>query len=283
MEIKDLTRKSKKVNFKLFQHYKSLYQALKAVPDQKHILFIVGCQRSGTTLMTRIFERDIRTRVFGEFSPISDQDPNQIRLNPLDQVEERLDREKAEFIVAKPLVESQHISSILDHFEHAKAIWMFRHYKDVALSNLKNFGNDNGIRDLRPIVEDKPDNWRNENVSAEIREQVQRVFHENMPALDAAAWFWWVRNKIFLEQNLDQDPRIGLVKYEDLVLEPQKVMEKVYRFAGNSYPGDKILSEVFSGSVGKAWSEQLSEEVTRHCDMVWHELNQKYEKQVLSI
>lgn len=278
--VKDLKRKSKRANLRLFGGYKRIYQYFRGNHnDQKKILFIVGCQRSGTTLMTRIFKRDIHTRVFGEFSRISNQDPDNIRLNPLHRVKEQLKDENADFIIGKPLVESQRIREILDYFEESRAIWMFRHYKDVAFSNLNRFGEGNGLDDLEPIAWKMPFNWRTELISEATQEQIIKIFDKNMSPLDAAAWFWWVRNRIFFEHNLYDDQRIKLVKYEDLAIQPQKIMKEIYRFSGAPYPGDQILSEISPGSVGKASDQQLSLEVADKCEEMWLELNKKYELQ----
>jgi hypothetical protein len=41
---------------------------------------------------------------------------------------------------------------------------MFRNYESVASSNLKVFGINNGINDLKPIINDDKNNWRSEKV-----------------------------------------------------------------------------------------------------------------------
>src|SRR5262245_46083021 len=67
---------------------KGLYQALhKRAADRPKVLFIVGCQRSGTTLMTRLFDADFDCRVFEEHSELaSDAADAGIRLKPLPEV-----------------------------------------------------------------------------------------------------------------------------------------------------------------------------------------------------
>src|SRR5215208_3275365 len=69
------------------------------------VLFIVGCQRSGTTLMTALFDADRDCRVFQEFSALSSMDKRGIRLNPLPDVAAVIRRVSAPLVVAKPLVE----------------------------------------------------------------------------------------------------------------------------------------------------------------------------------
>jgi hypothetical protein len=103
--------------------YKRIYQLLRSYTDRKSILFIVGCQRSSTTLVSRIFEKDLDTKPCGEFSKLSSQDVAKgIRLNPLDVVQEEIRKDRAPFIVLKPLVESQNILQLLGYLEESKAL-----------------------------------------------------------------------------------------------------------------------------------------------------------------
>ena len=51
---------------------KHVYQSIRwRALDRPKVLMIVGCQRSGTTLMSRLFDADRDCRVFGEFSALS--------------------------------------------------------------------------------------------------------------------------------------------------------------------------------------------------------------------
>src|SRR5215208_4031686 len=106
---------------------KRLYQTLLADGLPRSILFIVGCQRSGTSIMQIVFRHDMNTRIFGEFSELSSNDRKSgIRLNSLELVEKEFTKVKAPFIVTKPLVESQNIRQLLDYFHNSKAVWLFR-------------------------------------------------------------------------------------------------------------------------------------------------------------
>ena len=84
----------------------------------QQLLFIIGCQRSGTTLMTRIFNRDFNTLVYPEHSSLSKQDKvDGLRLNPLPQVEKRIKATRFPLVVLKPLVETQNSCQLLDFFD----------------------------------------------------------------------------------------------------------------------------------------------------------------------
>ncbi len=142
--------------------YKSAYQGL-LMPSAsaQTLLFIFGSQRSGTTLMTRLFARDLYTKVYAEYSGLSVavNGARGLRLRPLEEIAQELHKVKAPLVVLKPLAETQNAANILDFFPGSKALWMYRHYQDVAVSKLKKSGMHNGIRDMQFILEQR-DSWR---------------------------------------------------------------------------------------------------------------------------
>lgn len=210
---------------------------------------------------------------------MSSLDPNRLRLDPLDMVEAKIEQISAPLVVLKPIVESQNAVKLLAHFESAKAIWMFRHHKDVVSSNLRKFGERNGIKDIRPIVEDQQDNWRAQGVSASTREIICRYFSEDMNPADAAALFWFSRNRLFFEQGLDKERRVKLCKYDDLVSRPDTVVEQLYQFLGIDYPGRGIVTEVSPQSIGKGKDVGISKDIDELCTGLLNDLEKVYLQQ----
>ncbi len=268
-----------RISLSLFRVGKGIYQMFKVRDGRrKTILFITGCQRSGTTLALRIFERDLDAKIYGEFSELSSDDlQNKIRLNPLNSVKEVIDRDKVSLVALKPLVETQNLLKLLDYFQGSKALWMYRHYKDAAFSNLACFGIRTGINNLRPIVENESQNWRAENISENTRRIVLNHFSEDMNPYDAAALFWFVRNNLFFELNLDDNPNVIMCRYVDLVTSPLRIMKGIYEFIGNDFPGERITSEVHFSSVGKGKSITLSAPIDLLCMNLLKKLDGVYQ------
>lgn len=263
---------------------KALYQQLWLKrPENQIVMPIFGCQRSGTSLLTRVFFRDLNVKVYRETSGLSSADQEsqrrKLRLNSLDEIANVIAGDRAGLVVLKPLVESQRANEFLDCFPNARSLWLFRHYKDVAASNLQAFGLQNGINDLRPIAEGEPNNWRSENVSAEIRAVIQRLFDEAMDPYDAAALFWYARNQLYFDLGLENDPRVMLCQYDQLVQQPAQMVQSIYRFAGRPYPGDYIVNEVHDSSVNKGQEIVLSPEVHMLCEEMWQKLVGLYTQQ----
>ncbi len=222
-----------------------------------------------------IFERDLDTKIYRESSPLSSNDiPLQLRLNPLPMVKDAIAMHRVPLVVLKPLVESQNALTLLEHLPKSRILWMYRHYKDVAASNLRAFGIRNGINDLRPIVQNQANNWRSENTSEETRATLKRYFREDMQPLDAAALFWYARNRLFFEMNLDKHPKAMLCQYESLGKDPSSMMRQIYRFLDSPYPGDHVTKDVHAQSIGKGHTVTLSADIEALCDTLLEDLNQ---------
>lgn len=272
-----LVRKAQRVFHK---NRKRIYQSIKSRKTPQSILLIVGCQRSGTSMILDVLNRDLNTKCFGEFTSLTSDDPiGKIRLNSLESVKKEFSRVRAPFIVVKPLVESQNTPELLDYFDHSTALWMFRGYKDVASSNLKHFGVDNGIKDLRPIVNREPNNWRSENISEHVRETVSKYFSEDMNRHDAAVLFWFARNSIYFDRELDKNPRVMLCYYEDLVLDPETYVKKIYQKVGQPYPQINITTEVHSNSRKKGKDIEVSPEIEQLAQDLQGKLEAAYRRQ----
>lgn len=211
----------------------------------KPALFVVGCQRSGTSLMHHLLRLDWHTVTYDEESPLSAGDPVEgLRWAPLDQVARRFAADRAALVVAKPLVESQNLDRLLEALPGSRALWMYRDVGAVARSNVKYFAPGTSHRDLQPILAGDQTNWRAERLGPGARELVRRLYRPDLAAEDAAALFWYARNSLLFDRGLDNDPRVRACRYEDLLADPSGVMRAVYAHIGRPWPGDRIVADV---------------------------------------
>lgn len=254
--------------FRLFRLRKRIRQFFKyRAGMDKTVLYIVGCQRSGTSMISHLFRLDWDTVTYDEMSPLSSDDPHEgLRLNPLPEVQARVLEDRAPLVVCKPLVESQNLDVLLDLFPETRAIWMYRDFRAVVLSNLKFFGADTGHRDLVSIVAGDESNWRAEKLGAADRDHILDIYSPEMDPHDAAALFWYARNSLFFSRGFARDSRIRLCRYSDLVTCPGEVMARAYDFIGRPYPGDRIVKDVFSGSRSRGSDLELSPPVRELCE-----------------
>ena len=271
------TRIGEKASRRLFGAFKRIRRQFARRPEwtEKTVLLILGCQRSGTTLMQNILQRDMRSKVYGEFSKLSSEDREfRIRLNPLDSVRRAIEADRAGLIVLKPLVESQNALKLLDAFENAKVLWMYRDYRDTAISSINTFGRDAGLNNLKGIIDNREGNWRTEGLSDELRAAVSANFSPDMDPHDAAALFWFVRNSWLFELNLETNARVTICRYEDLVAEPAAAVKRIYDFLGHKFPGERILPPIHQKSTGQGGHLGISEDIERLCSDLLGRLDQ---------
>ncbi len=266
------------LNSRIRKTLKPLWLSVHPKPKTQRIVFILGCQRSGTTMLVRIFERDWNAQTYHEQSILS-PDAASLRLLPIAQLERIFARQRAPLIVLKPLVESQHATALLKAWPQGRVVWMFRHYRSVAASNLKKFGERNGIDDLRPLAAGEVENWRADSVPAEVRATVQAHFSENMSPWDAAVLFWYVRNALFFAQSLDRNPQARLCRYETVLDAPLSPLRDLYAWLGRPFPGEHLARLVHAGAKREIPDFPLSSEVERLAEGLWQQLLAVYAAQ----
>lgn len=266
---------------------KLAWYARKAVHQRRHpaqvrrVLLILGSQRSGTTMLSEVLDSDIRTRVFGEFSRLSAHDPDGIRLDPLPVVARELRRGHAHLDVLKPLVESQRARELLDGLPGARAVWLYRDHRDVVSSRSAKFGSDSGRRNLLPIRTGEAANWRADRVDAATRALVEDLYALGMTPEDELALFWCIRNRFYFAQSLEEDDRVVLCRYEDLVRDPVGVLRHLYGWLGLPFQAPPGIAAVSTRSVGKGGSVILSPHVAALCEDVGDQLDAVYRRSAL--
>ncbi len=256
--------------FRWLRLRKRIYQFLRFRSGcDKTVLLVVGCQRSGTSMLHHLFRLDLASVTYDEVSPLSagDHQEHLLWTDPA-LVKARITADRAPLVAAKPLVESQNLPFWLDMFPRSRAIWMVRHYADVAASNVKFFPAGNSLDDLAPIVAVDQTDWRAQHMAPEDTETISRLYRPDMPEHDAAALFWYARNSIFFSRGLDQDERVITCDYQDLVTRPAEIMARAYAFLDRPYPGDRIIRDVFAGSVGRGRPIPLDSRVQALCEVM---------------
>ena len=248
----------------MFRRWKRLRQSLGKRENSKRITFIVGCQRSGTTMLSRVFEKDLRSISFGEDSELTiESGPNRLRLKPLEWVEDRIRSERPGFIILKPLVESQNTRLLLDYFTGSKSIWIYRDFRDVAASNLRKFGDKNSIKDIRIIAENQTDDWRVEKLSDKSKALVRHYFTPDISPADAAVLFWIFRNELYFEIGLDHDDRVALLQYEALESDPERLMRAIYCFIDQPFPSKRITADTHAQSINRGRELSISPDIEK--------------------
>ena len=265
-----------RVETKLIRTIKPVLQVF-GRDQRKKIVYVVGCQRSGTTMLMRILEKDFRVDSYEESSCLFH--PDSLRLKSMEYVLNIVRGKRAPLSTIKPLLDSQNIGRILDRYENSYGLWIYRHYKDVANSSVSHFGKDTGISDVSAVADQSKGNWRAENTSKQTLDILSGLFSPSMEPHDAAALFWYCRNILFFEQGLDKDRRVILCNYEDIVGRPAETIASIYKFLDERFPGKRLVSGVHGGALKNGRLLKLSPDVETLCHDLWKRLDDSYRRQ----
>jgi hypothetical protein len=203
---------------------------LRGRPGEAAPLFVLGCQRSGTNMLMGVLDASPETWTYNEDHPRAFR---RFRLRDLDRVASLTTRARCRVVAFKALCDSQHADRLLERFPTGRVLWPVRDYAPVADSAVRKWG-DGQLRLVRRIAGDEPfDHWLAERLPEERRALVRELVERDLSVHSAAALKWFLRNELYFDRGLDRRPdRALLVRYEDLVAEPEAGFAEVFGFAG---------------------------------------------------
>ena len=259
-----LNKAADKLQYRFLFFAKRVVQLLSSVggkPTEKQTIFVAGVQRSGTNMTMNILERSLDTDLYHERDERAFKD---YEMRPLDVIHWLVDSSKAPHVVIKALCELQEVGLLLDEFDPAKVIWVVRDYQDVVNSHLALWS---GMPDsIRKITEDRNSaGWRGRGMSDETHELVCKLYTPEMTNSSACALFWYLRNILFFEQQLDRDNRVVVVRYESMVTEPQDYLSKVMDFIGIEY-SPWLSKNVFASSIRRRPAPDVDPVIQHLCE-----------------
>jgi hypothetical protein len=243
---------------------------VRARPDERRVVLIFGCQRSGTTMLQQTFlDRSWRVLILGEHDRrLVGPGPEETAWQEYSTVLGRIRRLPFEVVAAKPLVESASATALMDAAGAVKAVWMLRRYPEVAQSNVSRFGMDNPYRDLEPIRSRDALDWRYRRVTEETWETVTALSNRRLTPFDAAALFWWTRNQLYFDQRLWEDDRIRILRYERACNQPDEVIRSLSDHIGLTLPLGSIAPRVRARPIPSE-TRELDPDVERLCRKLW--------------
>jgi len=252
---------------------KPMIQKVKYPKGYQHSIMIMGCQRSGTTLISNIFNKLPYSRVYGEFSELSDDDIDRIRLNSIKSVLRKLDNTHAPLIVMKPLVESQNALQLLDSIPSSSVLWVYRHFIDVAKSDALKFNKTAGHGNLQAIIAGDDSNWRCQNLSEETRDTIKSLYTKTLSGLECSCLFWYARNSLYFQQNLDNHQKVLLWSYEDLLNDVPGYFQNILTYHGFKFPSKDLGKDTFSNVGSKSELTNINPSIEEVCSTLYKKLS----------
>jgi hypothetical protein len=230
--------------------------------------FICGVQRSGTTMLGACLERSPEVWHYPEHDPLA-FDSYVLRNN--ETILSLVKNNPFKTLVFKPLTDSHRVQDLMERFGEGVGIWMYRRYEDRANSAVVKFGAHN-LEVLTDIANDKSlDIWQAQGINDEDIILIKSFDYSSMKAHEAAALFWYLRNKLYFNQGLDRDPRVLPVCYEELIVDPETVMRRVCKHLDVSYY-PFMIKGIHARSLGKQKAPDINVEIKKLCDDMYASL-----------
>jgi hypothetical protein len=225
------------------------------------VAFVAGVQRSGTNMLMDLLDESYETDVFHERDPRAFQE---YELRSWEVLRALVRRSRARLVVFKALCELQDVRRLLDAFAPARAVWLLRRYPDVVNSHLALWHRMPEF--VGAIVRDREGaRWRGRGMSDATHRLVRALYHPELSNASACALFWYFRNVLFFEQGLDRDPRVLLVRYEDLVRAPAAEGQRIFDFLGVRF-SPAFVRQVSGASVGRRAEPAVEAGVREQCE-----------------
>lgn len=239
--------------------------AHRARPPGGTAVFLVGVQRSGTNMLVRGLERSPEFAVYNENHRAAF---NRFRLRPDPVVRGLIEQSRHPYVLFKPLCESHRTPELLDGLglrRAPRAMWAYRSVDGRARSAVAKFGDVN-LRVLRELAQGGGHTrWEAQRLSPDSLRLIASLDWDRMGPLDAAALFWYVRNRLFFELGLAGRPDVLLVSYDVMVAQPEAEMARICDFLGVAYDR-RLASHVKPRPAGRAEALQLNPRIRARCD-----------------
>ena len=251
-------------------------------------IFILGCQRSGTTIIQNVFTNSRQVAVFREGNKEAMTDG--WRLRPYGEIKSLIERQKAKVILFKPINDSHLALDLLDQFDNGRVIWIYRDFNDTANSAVVRWGASQrdmvvwigehlaeygSIEKAMPAIARKPSYAvYAEHLTPESAEVLAKWTSEPISEHTGAAIMWYLRNQLYFELSLDTNPKSRIVSYERFVKQPDEQLRQISRFMGIRHLKKRSKS-VFSSSIGRDSAPEILPEVLEACSELFARLNQE--------
>jgi Sulfotransferase domain len=250
---------------------------------QQCAIFVVGCQRSGTTMLINVLGKSAECRVYPEGNG-NNAAYAHYRLRSNQTVKHLIQKSDKPTVVLKPVLDSQNTDLLLDLYPNAKAIWIYRDYLDVVNSSVKKWqGAQKDIMyGIAAGIQRDPKHHQYaiaERMSDRTLNLVRTLCNPGMSPEDGAALLWYVRNLIYFDLELEKDPRVLLVRYEDLVTRPQQYFPRIFGFIDCDFD-QQYIGDVFDTSVRKNAGPAINKEVKLLCREMLQRLDNQYSIQL---
>ena len=230
---------------------------LKVLPQLKKPILVAGCQRSGTTAITRIL------RAGGDFGELNTTKDDELDAALI--LSGEIPIPEGDRLVLQTTYLNNHYR---EYFEHSnfQLVWILRNPAEVINSMLHNWS----AGALRRLFHACGSRALNEEQLA----RYQRFGHWPFSRLEMACYSYLekARQAIELSKTLGKD-QLRFLDYDQFVSQPEKTVKALCCFFNVSYSQEVIqtLSKRTQRRASSKLSEKKKNQISEMCDAAWKE------------
>jgi hypothetical protein len=255
---------------------KSRWRRSHSVAPNAVPVFVVGVQRSGTNMLVRGLERSPEFEVRNENDSESFE---RFLLRPDPVVRNLVERSGHRYVLFKPLCDSHRIGAILDQLgtpSPGRAIWAYRDVRGRVRSAVQKFGSAN-LDALRRIAAGEGEGmWQAGGLGPDRLELIRSFDYDRMSPESAAALFWYLRNALFFDLELDTRTDVVLASYRATVGGPEKAIRALCGALDLEYQ-PALIAHIDARSSRPSPPLDLDPRIAELCDGLEARLDAAYE------
>lgn len=230
--------------------------------------FIVGCGRSGTSMLIHRLGRSWAVDPFNEDNQAAFE---KWRIRPLNVIENLIDRSYAQIALFKPVLTTPHSCEYLARFPDARMFFVYRHYTDVINSSVKKFGPSDRLAHVDSWINDDFDEFAPIAPPETTAAMIRRLWKPYLSPESAAALYWLFYNSLYYDLGLAQDSRVKLIGYEPLVNNAGQEIKEACEFLDLKFE-PRMSADIFATSVGRDDPPDMDPDIQSACEALWQRL-----------
>ncbi len=182
-------------------------------------------------MMMNVLDRSFDTTVFHERDSRAF---DQYLMREPEVIDGLVRQARGRVFVIKALCEMDRLPALMDRYQPAVTLWVFRHYEEAVRSSLRSFTRVAGqVSDL--VADPDSHGWMGRGMSTDTHARIRALHHADMNDASRVALFWYIRNRLLLDLDLAGDQRVKLVQYERLLHAPHEELARVFGYLGLHY------------------------------------------------
>jgi hypothetical protein len=167
------------------------------IPDGRSSpVFLVGCGRSGTNMVSRNLAKSPEIELFNEDNPAAF---TKYRLHDERTIQRLIDRSNTPVVLFKPILDTHMSARWLELFPNTKILFLFRHFYDVVNSSLRWFGPERWTKSVRGWIKSDFEELPPPLPPESTRASVRALWRPDLDPASSSALRWLFFNQLYYD------------------------------------------------------------------------------------